>query len=497
MGIAEWRGRLQRGEISARELTEATLARLQAVEPQVHAFLEVCAERALADADRVDAARAAGETLPPLAGIPVAIKDNLCTRGLRTTCSSRMLEHFVPPYESTVTERLWTAGAVLIGKTNLDEFAMGSSTETSAFGPSRNPWDPSRVPGGSSGGSAAAVASGACQVALGSDTGGSIRQPASFCGVVGLKPTYGRVSRWGLVAFASSLDQVGPFSLSVADAAEVLQVIAGEDPRDATCLKVPVPDYLAGINQPLAGLRVGLIQEGFHEQGLAESVKTSVLAAAKVLQALGCELVDVSCPRFDDGIATYYVIAPSEASANLARYDGVKYGRRSEAAGRADNLAVMTALSRAEGFGDEVKRRILIGTYALSAGYVDAYYKQAQRVRTLIRQDFDQAFERVDVLLSPTSPTTAFRFGAHTDDPLAMYLADLLTIPANLAGLPAISLPCGFDDQGLPIGLQLIGGVLEEAKLLRVAHQYEQAAAVMRNRPAAPLIPAELSTPGV
>ena len=496
MGIAEWRGKLRRGEISARELTEAALARLQAVEPEVHAFLEVCAERALADADRVDAARAAGEELPPLAGLPVAIKDNLCTRGIRTTCSSRMLEHFVPPYESTVTERLWKAGAVLIGKTNLDEFAMGSSTETSAFGPSRNPWDPSRVPGGSSGGSAAAVASGACQVALGSDTGGSIRQPASFCGVVGLKPTYGRVSRWGLVAFASSLDQVGPFSASVADAAEVLQVIAGEDRRDATCLTAPVPDYLAELNQPLAGLRVGLIQECFQEQGLDRQVKSSVLAAAKLLESLGCALVDVSCPRFDDGIATYYVIAPSEASANLARYDGVKYGLRSEAPGSGDNLAVMTALTRAEGFGDEVKRRILIGTYALSAGYVDAYYKQAQRVRTLIRQDFDRAFQQVDVLLSPTSPTTAFRFGAHTDDPLAMYLADLLTIPANLAGLPAISVPCGFDDQGLPIGLQLITGVLEEAKLLRVAYQFERAAAVMRSRPVSPLIPADLSTPG-
>ncbi|MBM5816867.1 MAG: Asp-tRNA(Asn)/Glu-tRNA(Gln) amidotransferase subunit GatA [Cyanobacteria bacterium K_Offshore_surface_m2_239] len=488
MGIAEWRGKLQRGEISARELTEATLTRLQAVEPEVHAFLEVCAERALADADRVDAARAAGEDLPPLAGIPVAIKDNLCTRGIRTTCSSRMLEHFVPPYESTVTERLWSAGAVLIGKTNLDEFAMGSSTETSAFGPSRNPWDPSRVPGGSSGGSAAAVASGSCQVALGSDTGGSIRQPASFCGVVGLKPTYGRVSRWGLVAFASSLDQVGPFSGSVADAAEVLQVIAGADPRDATCLKAPVDDYLSALEQPLAGLRVGVIQECFLEQGLDEQVKASVLAAAEVLNALGCELVDVSCPRFDDGIATYYVIAPSEASANLARYDGVKYGLRSDSGDKDDNLAVMTALTRAEGFGDEVKRRILIGTYALSAGYVDAYYKQAQRVRTLIRQDFDRAFARVDVLLSPTSPTTAFRFGAHTNDPLAMYLADLLTIPANLAGLPAISLPCGFDDQGLPIGLQLISGVLDEATLLRVAHQYEQAAAVMSQRPAAALV---------
>jgi aspartyl-tRNA(Asn)/glutamyl-tRNA(Gln) amidotransferase subunit A len=489
MGIAEWRGKLQAGEVSARELTEAALARIEAVEPQVHAFLEVCGDRALADADRIDARRSAGEQLPPLAGIPVAIKDNLCTRGIRTTCSSRMLEHFVPPYESTVTERLWGAGAVLIGKTNLDEFAMGSSTETSAFGPSRNPWDPSRVPGGSSGGSAAAVASGESLVALGSDTGGSIRQPASFCGVVGLKPTYGRVSRWGLVAFASSLDQVGPFSTTVADAAEVLQVIAGEDRRDATCLRAPVPDYLVELNRPLAGLRVGMIRECFLEQGLAPEVKVSVMAASKVLENLGCELVEVSCPRFDDGIATYYVIAPSEASANLARYDGVKYGLRSAGSASADNLAKMTARTRAEGFGDEVQRRILIGTYALSAGYVDAYYKQAQKVRTLIRRDFERAFEQVDVLLSPTSPTTAFRFGAHTEDPLAMYLADLLTIPANLAGLPAISLPCGFDGQGLPIGLQLIAGVLEEAKLLRVAHQFEQAAGVMNARPAAALIP--------
>ena len=488
MGIAEWRGKLQRGEVSARDLTEAALARIEAVEPQIHSFLDICRERALADADRIDARRSAGEDLPPLAGIPVAIKDNLCTRGIRTTCSSRMLEHFVPPYESTVTERLWQAGAVLIGKTNLDEFAMGSSTETSAFGPSRNPWDPSRVPGGSSGGSAAAVAAGECLVSLGSDTGGSIRQPASFCGVVGLKPTYGRVSRWGLVAFASSLDQVGPFSTSVADAAEVLQIIAGEDRRDATCLAASVPDYGAQLNQPLAGMKVGLIRECFQEQGLDPQVKASVMAAARVLEALGCELVEVSCPRFDDGIATYYVIAPSEASANLARYDGVKYGLRSEL-GSNDNLAVMTARTRAEGFGDEVQRRILIGTYALSAGYVDAYYKQAQRVRTLIRRDFDQAFTQVDVLLSPTSPTTAFRFGAHTEDPLAMYLADLLTIPANLAGLPAISVPCGFDDQGLPIGLQLIAGVLEEGKLLQVAHQYEQAAAVMQARPIAPLVP--------
>ncbi len=486
MGIAEWRGQLQRGEVSARELTDQLLSRIEAVEPMVHAYLEVTAERARADADRIDAARVAGEELPPLAGVPLAIKDNLCTAGIRTTCSSRMLEHFVPPYESTVTERLWGAGAVLLGKTNLDEFAMGSSTETSYFGPSRNPWNPERVPGGSSGGSSAAVAAGECLAALGSDTGGSIRQPASFCGVVGLKPTYGRVSRYGLVAFASSLDQVGPFTTSVADAAELLQVIAGADPRDATCLKAPVPDYRAALSQPVKGLRVGLVRECFEAEGLSPEVKASVLAAAAQLEALGCELVEVSCPRFNDGIATYYVIAPSEASANLARYDGVKYGHRAEGAG---SLAEMTARSRAEGFGDEVQRRILIGTYALSAGYVDAYYKKAQQVRTLIRRDFDRAFEGVDVLLTPTSPTTAFRFGAHAEDPLAMYLADLLTIPANMAGLPAISLPCGFDGEGLPIGLQLITGVLQEERLLQVAHHYEQAAKVLASRPAAALVP--------
>jgi aspartyl-tRNA(Asn)/glutamyl-tRNA(Gln) amidotransferase subunit A len=486
MGIAEWREQLNSGAVSARELTDHHLARIEAVDPTIHAFLEVTAKRARADADRIDAARAAGEPLPPLAGVPLAIKDNLCTRGIRTTCSSRMLETFVPPYESTVTQRLWDAGAVLLGKTNLDEFAMGSSTETSAFGPSRNPWDPERVPGGSSGGSSAAVAAGECLAALGSDTGGSIRQPAAFCGVVGLKPTYGRVSRWGLVAFASSLDQVGPFTTSVADTAELLQVIAGEDPHDATCLKAPVPDYGAALRQPVNGLRVGLVRECFEAEGLDAEVKASVLAAAAQLEALGCELVDVSCPRFNDGIATYYVIAPSEASANLARYDGVKYGYRAEASG---SLAEMTARSRVEGFGDEVQRRILIGTYALSAGYVDAYYRKAQQVRTLIRRDFDRAFQSVDVLLTPTSPTTAFRFGAHADDPLAMYLADLLTIPANMAGLPAISVPCGFDSAGLPIGLQLITGVLEEPRLLQVAHHYEQAARVMERRPAAALVP--------
>ncbi|MEN9860419.1 MAG: Asp-tRNA(Asn)/Glu-tRNA(Gln) amidotransferase subunit GatA [Cyanobacteriota bacterium] len=486
MGIAEWREQLKRGEVSARELTDQHLSRIEAVEPTINAYTEVTAERARADADRIDAARAAGEELPALAGVPLAIKDNLCTKGVRTTCSSRMLESFVPPYESTVTSRLWGAGAVLLGKTNLDEFAMGSSTETSVFGPSRNPWNTDKVPGGSSGGSAAAVAAGECVGSLGSDTGGSIRQPAAFCGVVGLKPTYGRVSRYGLVAFASSLDQVGPFATNVADAAELLQVIAGEDPRDSTCLKAPVPDYTAALQQPVAGLKVGIVRECFEAEGLDPEVKASVMAAASQLEALGCELVEVSCPRFNDGIATYYVIAPSEASANLARYDGVKYGYR---AADAASLAEMTSRSRAEGFGDEVQRRILIGTYALSAGYVDAYYKKAQQVRTLIRRDFDRAFGSVDVLLTPTSPTTAFGFGAHSEDPLAMYLADLLTIPANMAGLPAISLPCGFDGAGMPIGVQLITGVLQEERLLQVAWHYEQAARVMENRPAAALVP--------
>ena len=486
MTISAWRQQLLNGEVSSRELVDQQLERIQSVDPQIHAFVELTADRARADADRIDAARAAGDELGALAGVPLAIKDNLCTRGVRTTCSSRMLETFVPPYESTVTERLWSSGAVLMGKTNLDEFAMGGSTETSAFGPTANPWNTAHVPGGSSGGSAAAVAAGECMAALGSDTGGSIRQPASFCGVVGLKPTYGRVSRWGLVAFASSLDQVGPFSSCVADAAELLQVMAGPDSRDSTCLKAPVPNYLSGLNQNIRGLKVGLIRECFEANGLDPEVKQSVMTAASQLEALGAELVELSCPRFTDGIATYYVIAPSEASANLARYDGVKYGYRAE---DAESLAAMTARSRAEGFGAEVQRRILIGTYALSAGYVDAYYKKAQQVRTLIRRDFDAAFQSVDVLLTPTAPSTAFRTGAHADDPLSMYLADLLTIPVNLAGLPAISVPCGFSNAGLPIGVQLIGNVLEEARILQVAHQYEQAADIDAQRPSASLIP--------
>ncbi len=480
MTIAEWRHKLRRGEVSSKELVQEKIKRIRALDPKVHSFLTIADDLALRQAEKIDQARSSGEDLPLLAGIPLAIKDNLCTKGIKTTCSSRILENFVPPYESTVTSRLWKSGAVLVGKTNLDEFAMGSSTETSAFGRTSNPWDLSKVPGGSSGGSAAAVAAGFCFGALGSDTGGSIRQPASFCGVVGLKPTYGRVSRWGLIAFASSLDQVGPFTNTVSDSAELLQVIAGQDPNDSTCINTPVPNYSENINKSIKGLKIGLISECFEQEGLSKVVKNTVLKAALQLENLGAEIIDIKCPRFNDGIATYYIIAPSEASANLARYDGVKYGYRSVSA---ETLAEMTALSREQGFGSEVKRRILIGTYALSAGYVDAYYKKAQQVRTLIRRDFENAFRQVDILLTPTSPTTAFDAGKHSSNPIEMYLADLLTIPANLAGLPAISLPCGFDKGGLPIGLQLIANVFEESRLLQVANQYEKAADVFKDSP--------------
>ncbi len=480
MSIAQLRKSLEIGDISSLEIVEDYINRIDQVDKHVHSYLNLTFDRARSDAKKIDNLRVEGKKLPPLAGVPIAIKDNLCTKNITTTCSSKMLQNFVPPYESTVTQRLWKAGAILLGKTNLDEFAMGSSTETSAFGTTFNPWDISRVPGGSSGGSAAAVSSGLCMAALGSDTGGSIRQPASFCGVVGLKPTYGRVSRWGLIAFASSLDQVGPFGNSVSDVAEILKVISGNDPLDSTCLNNPVPNYSEQLSKPIAGMRIGLISQCFSQPGLSSEVKHSVMQAADHLASLGAELIDIECPCFNDGIATYYVIAPSEASANLARYDGVKYGYRST---ECSSLSDMMSRSRSEAFGNEVKRRILIGTYALSAGYVDAYYKKAQKVRTLIRRDFDNAFKSVDVLLTPTSPTTAFKLGAHENDPLAMYLSDLLTIPANLAGLPAISLPCGFDSSGLPIGLQLIGNVLEESAILQVAYQYEQSAEISKNRP--------------
>ena len=480
MTFADLRQKLRSGEVSSKEIVQEKINRIKQLDSTLNSFLTINTDQALTNAEIIDNKIAKGENISALSGIPLAIKDNLCTKGIKTTCASKILGNFVPPYESTVTKKLLNAGAILIGKTNMDEFAMGSSTETSAFGPTLNPWNISKVPGGSSGGSAASVAAGLCYGSLGSDTGGSIRQPASFCGVVGLKPTYGRVSRWGLIAFASSLDQVGPIANNVSDAAEILQIISGKDEFDSTTVDVPVPNYLEKLSNSIKGMKIGLIDNCFEHKGLSADVKKSVLDGASLLENLGAEIVNISCPRFNDGIATYYVIAPSEASANLARYDGVKYGFRID---DEQSLIEMTSKSRALGFGSEVKRRILIGTYALSAGYVDAYYKKAQQVRTLIRKDFDDAFQKVDILLAPTSPTTAFGSGENIDNPMAMYLSDLLTIPANLAGLPAISLPCGFDKSSLPIGLQLIGNVFDEAKLLQVASQFEKAAEVYKNRP--------------
>ncbi len=469
--IKELHRQLISKERSAVEIAQATLKHIEAVEPKVKAFLAVTADEALATAKAVDNKIAAGESIGIVEGIPIGIKDNMCTKGIKTTCASQILANFVPPYESTVTQKLKDAGMVFVGKTNLDEFAMGGSTENSSFQTTANPWDLERVPGGSSGGSAAAVAAGECVVALGSDTGGSIRQPASLCGVVGLKPTYGLVSRFGLVAFGSSLDQIGPFSRSVEDSAILLKAIAGHDPRDSTSLKVDIPDYTQYLQPELKkGLKVGIITETFGS-GLDSVVAETVKSAIAKLEELGAEVKEISCPRFRYGIAAYYIIAPSEASANLARYDAVKYGIRKES----DNLLEMYTGTRAAGFGAEVKRRIMIGTYALSSGYYDAYYLKAQKVRTLIKQDFDLAFEDVDILVAPTAPTTAFKAGDKTTDPLSMYLLDLMTIPVNLAGLPGMSIPCGFDRQGLPIGLQLIGNVLREDVLFHTAHAYEQA----------------------
>ena len=464
--IRELHHQLVSKERSAVEITQESLARIQSLEPKIHSFLCVTTDKALEQARAVDAKIAAGEEIGLLAGIPIGIKDNMCTKGIPTTCASKILENFVPPYESTVTQKLADAGAIMVGKTNLDEFAMGSSTENSAYQLTANPWDLERVSGGSSGGSAAAVAARECTVSIGSDTGGSIRQPASFCGVVGMKPTYGRVSRYGLVAFASSLDQIGPFGRSVEDAAILLGAIAGYDPKDATSLKVEVPDYTQFLKPDLKSIRIGVIKETFGE-GLDPTVESAVNKAIEQLKQLGAEIKEISCPRF-----RYGVIAPSEASANLARYDGVKYGFR---APDPDNLLDMYMRTRAMGFGAEVKRRIMIGTYTLSAGYYDAYYLKAQKVRTLIKQDFENAFEQVDVLVSPTVPTTAFKAGEKIADPLSMYLTDLMTISVNLAGLPGLSLPCGFDDKGLPIGLQMIGNVLREDQLFQVAYAYEQA----------------------
>jgi aspartyl-tRNA(Asn)/glutamyl-tRNA(Gln) amidotransferase subunit A len=469
---------LRRREITSLELTESVLHRIQETEPHLNAFITITADLALAQARQADERLERGEA-HPLTGVPAAIKDIICTKGVRTTCGSHMLENYIPPYDATAIERLRRVGMVMVGKTNMDEFAMGSSGENSAFGPTHNPWDLERVPGGSSSGSAAAVAAQQCIYSLGSDTGGSIRQPAALCGVVGLKPTYGRVSRYGLVAFASSLDQIGPITKDVRDAALVLGVIAGHDPLDSTSAPVAVPDYTAALVPDLKKVRVGVPKEYLGE-GLDKGSREAVMAAVGVLQELGAEVDwEVSLPTTPYALACYYIIAPSEASANLARYDGVKYGfSYTEGASMWENMEK----TRQYGFGMEVKRRIMLGAYALSAGYYDAYYLKALRVRTLICREFEAAFQSHDVLVTPVSPTPAFRLGEKVHDPLQMYLSDIFTIPINIAGLPAISVPCGFS-QGLPVGLQIIGRPFEEATVLRVAYAYEQATPWHNRRP--------------
>ncbi len=466
--ITDALAKLRARAITAVELTQAYLDRIAAHDGAIHAYLHLTAERALADARAADEARARGEDRP-LLGIPLAIKDVLSTKGIETTCGSRILKGYVPIFTATAVARLEAAGMVMLGKTNMDEFAMGSSTENSAYGVSRNPWDQSRVPGGSSGGSAAAVAARLAAGALGTDTGGSIRQPASHCGIVGLKPSYGRVSRYGLVAFGSSLDCAGPMTRTVEDAARLLAVMAGHDPLDSTSVSAPMPDYVAELQGGVAGLRVGVPKEYFID-GMQPEVERAVRAAVAHLEQLGAQIVEISLPHTDDSLPVYYIIAPAEASANLARYDGIRFGARVD---QGDMWATYKA-TRGQGFGAEVKRRIMLGTYALSAGYYDAYYGKAQQVRTLIRRDFDQAFERVDVIAAPTAPSTAFKLGENANDPLKMYLEDVFTLPASLAGLAGISLPCGFDDAGLPIGLQMIAAPFNEALLLRAAHAYEQ-----------------------
>jgi aspartyl-tRNA(Asn)/glutamyl-tRNA(Gln) amidotransferase subunit A len=457
--------------VTAKQVLMAFLKRIVQVEGRVQAYMAVTGREALIQANRVDRLRARGGELGPLAGIPLAIKDVICTKGILTTCSSKILQNFIPPYDATAMRRLYQAGAVMLGKTNMDEFAMGSSTENSAYKLTRNPWDLSRVPGGSSGGSAAAVAADLCAGALGSDTGGSIRQPAAFCGIVGLKPTYGRVSRYGLVAFASSLDQIGPMTKDVRDAAVLLNVIAGHDPCDSTSADLPVPDYARLLGREIAGLRIGIPDEYFIE-GMDPETEAASRDAITLLESLGAKAERVSLPHTEYAVAAYYLVATAEASSNLARYDGVKYGYRATGA---KDLMAMYMKTRREGFGAEVKRRIMLGTYALSAGYYDAYYLKALKVRTLIRKDFEEAFKRCDVILTPTSPTTAFQFGEKTVDPLTMYLSDIFTISCNLAGIPGIAIPCGFTKSGLPIGLQMLGKPFDEATLLQVAYAYEQA----------------------
>lgn len=479
--ISELTARLARREVSARDATQACLDRVQRVDDRIHAFLSHDAADALAQADAADQALASGATHAsrPLLGVPIALKDVLAVKGQPLGCASKILAKFVSPYDGTVVERLKAAGAILFGRLNMDEFAMGSSTENSAFVTTRNPWDITRIPGGSSGGSAAAVAADECIATLGSDTGGSIRQPAALCGCVGLKPTYGRVSRYGLVAFASSLDQIGPFTKDVRDSATLLRVISGLDPRDSTSVPEPVPNYAGALNGNIKGLKLGLPKEYFIG-GLDKEVTAAVSAAVKQLEKLGAEIVEISLPHTDYAVAVYYIIATAEASANLARFDGIRYGLRVEGS---DPIELYSK-TRGAGFGAEVKRRVILGTYVLSSGYYDAYYLRAQKVRTLIRQDFLKAFEQVDVIVTPTTPTPAFKAGEKSDDPMQMYLSDIFTISCNLAGICGVSLPCGFSaNPKLPIGLQILGRPFGEETLLKVAHAYEQATGWHRERP--------------
>ena len=476
--LAELRSGLDKRELSAVEITKAYLERIAATNPGINTFITICNETALEEAEAADRLIAAGR-VSPLTGVPIAAKDIFNTAGLRTTCGSHILENYVSPYDATAISRIKKQNAVIIGKLNMDEFAMGSSNENSAFGPVRNPWDTDCVPGGSSGGSAASVAARLTAAALGTDTGGSIRQPASHCSVVGLKPTYGRVSRYGVVAYASSLDQVGPVTRDVRDCALLLQAIAGYDPSDSTSVDTPVPDYQAVLDGDLGGVRIGLPKEYFID-GLDADVRRSVEQAVATYRDLGAEIIEVSLPHTSYAVACYYLIATAEASSNLARYDGVRFGLRAEGA---ENLIDMYMQSRAAGFGAEVKRRIMLGTYALSSGYYDAYYLKAQKVRTLIRQDFLEAFDKVDTLLTPVAPTPAFAIGEKVNDPLQMYLSDIYTIPVNLAGTCAMSLPCGFSAAGLPIGMQLIGKPFDEATVLHTAHAFEQATEWHKRRP--------------
>jgi aspartyl-tRNA(Asn)/glutamyl-tRNA(Gln) amidotransferase subunit A len=468
--VESTRAAIARKQFTASSLVENFYNKIKSDDPKIHSYLTLCEESALQRATRIDRMASAGEPLPPLAGVPVGIKDVMVTRGVRTTAGSKILDNFIPPYDCTAVARLEAAGAIILGKMNCDEFAMGSSNENSAFGPVRNPRDKSRVPGGSSGGSAAAVAAGMAVATLGSDTGGSIRQPASFCGVVGLMPTYGRVSRYGLIAFASSLDHIGPLTKTVKDAAILLSIIAGRDPLDSTSADVPVPNYEEDLAKPVNGLKIGVPKEYFGE-GLDPEVRAAVENGIEKLRSAGCEIVPISMPHTAYAIPTYYVIATAEASANLARFDGVRYGYRAK---NARTLSEMYRKTRDEGFGAEVKRRIMLGTYALSSGYYDAYYLKAQRVRTLLTRDFEQAFQKVDAIVTPTAPTPAFKLGEKADDPLAMYLADIYTVTADLAGVPGISVPCGQTGSGLPIGLQVLGRHFDESTVLRVANAVEQ-----------------------